>query len=149
MADHRLDDRFEIEQVMYAYCRHADRNEPQLQALTFVEDCVMTFSPTAGAVGRDELIATLTGALGRYQATSHAVTNIEIEFTGEHTATAQSIVTAYHVANDGNRWTLHGRYVDEWRRDAGHGWRLAKREIRAAAGDNRDVSYLIGIGRQA
>ena len=142
----QLRDRQEIAAVMAAYARCADLNQPEQQAATFTEDCRAKYHPGDWIVGRAALTEKLRTALTSYSNTSHHLGNIEIDFEGPDSATAQSAVIAWHRRHDGSEWTLYGRYVDRWTRAAG-GWRLAERELRAAGATGRDDRQLPPLGR--
>jgi uncharacterized protein (TIGR02246 family) len=145
LLEHLLD-RAEITAVMAAYARWADLNQPEQQAGLFVEDCRVSYHPGDWIAGRAALTEKLRTALAGYAKTSHHVSNIEIDFDGPGTATAQSAVIAWHRRNDGSEWTLYGRYVDRWTRTEA-GWRLAERELRAAGAVGRDDRQLPPLGR--
>jgi hypothetical protein len=142
----QLLDRQEITAMMAAYTRCADLNQPEQQAEVFIENCRVKYHVSDWIVGRGALAEALRTALARYTKTSHHVGNIEIDFEGPDSATAQSAVIAWHRRNDGSEWTLYGRYVDRWTR-TGQGWRLAERELRAAGAVGRDDSQLPPLGR--
>jgi 3-phenylpropionate/cinnamic acid dioxygenase small subunit len=142
----QLQDRQEITAMMTAYARRADMNQPEQQAEVFVEDCRVRYHLTDWIVGREALTEALRTALARYSNTSHHLGNIEIDFEGPDSATAQSAVIAWHRRHDGSEWTLYGRYVDRWTRTE-QGWRLAERELRAAGAVGRDDSQLPPLGR--
>lgn len=142
----QLLDRQEITAVMAAYTRWADMNQPEQQAEVFVQDCRVKYHPTDWIVGRGALVEALRTAIAKYSNTSHHLGNIEIDFEGPDSATAQSTVIAWHRRNDGSEWTLYGRYVDRWTRTE-QGWRLVERELRAAGAVGRDDSELLPLGR--
>lgn len=142
----RLGDRYDIEQMMYTYCRAADHADAATQASLFHEDCRVRYSGSAWIEGREALLESLNKAFTRYVQTSHAVTNITINFTDTDYADAESLITAWHRAADGTEWTLHGRYVDTWMRDR-NGWKMQTREIIAAGAVNRDEASLNMIQR--
>lgn len=144
----RLADRAEIASVMAAYTRCADLNEPDRQVETFVEDCRVTYHPGSSIVGRAALLESLRTSLARFERTSHHISNIEIDFDGPDTASAESAVIAWHRRLDGTEWTLYGRYVDRWVR-TGTGWLMSTRELRAAGAVGRDDSALPPLGRVA
>ena len=56
-----LVDRHEIEQLIYAYCRHFDQNEPEAVAALFTDDAVVDYGPEfpniVGAASIAETIA--------------------------------------------------------------------------------------------
>lgn len=132
--------------MMAEYARWADLNQPERQAATFAADGRVSYHPGEWVAGRAALTDTLRTALARYARTSHHVSNIEIDFDGPDTATAQSAVIAWHRRHDGSEWTLYGRYVDRWTRTE-QGWRLAARELRAAGAVGRDDRELPPLGR--
>lgn len=142
----RFPDRFDIEQLMYAYARAADMADVEAQVGVFHPDCRVLFSGDTWINGHDELRASLANAFERYAQTSHAVTNISITFTGTDDATAESLITAWHRGFDGKEWTLHGRYVDEWYKGT-EGWKLKTRQILAAGAVGRDESRLTMLQR--
>jgi uncharacterized protein (TIGR02246 family) len=142
----QLLDRQEITAVMAAYTRCADLNQPEQQAAVFTEDCRVRYHPADWITGRAELTEKLRTALAGYTRTSHHLGNIEIDFDGPDSATAQSAVIAWHRRHDGTEWTLYGRYVDRWTRTS-QGWRLAERELRAAGAVGRDEGKLLPLGR--
>jgi 3-phenylpropionate/cinnamic acid dioxygenase small subunit len=142
----QLLDRQEIMAMMAAYTRCADMNQPEQQAEVFIENCRVKYHLTDWIVGRGALAEALRTAMARYSKTSHHLGNIEIDFEGPDSATAQSAVIAWHRRNDGSEWTLYGRYVDRWTRTE-QGWRLAERELRAAGAVGRDDSQLPPLGR--
>jgi uncharacterized protein (TIGR02246 family) len=142
----QLLDRQEITAVMAAYARWADLNQPERQAAVFVADGRVSYHPGDWIAGRAALTEKLRTALAGYAQTSHHVSNIEIDFEGPDTATAQSAVIAWHRRHDGSEWTLYGRYVDRWTRTE-QGWRLAERELRAAGAVGRDDRELPPLGR--
>jgi len=144
----RLADRAQIASVMAVYTRCADLNLPDEQVMVFVEDCRVSYHPGTVIEGRATLAAMLGESLARFVRTSHHVSNIEIDFDGPDSASAQSAVIAWHRRVDGTEWTLYGRYVDRWVRTT-EGWRMSDRELRAAGAVGRDDSVLPPLGRVA
>jgi len=142
----RLPDRHEIEQKMYRYAKAADQADIETQMTVFQDDCRMRVSGSEWVEGSDAIRGMLHGALSRYERTSHAITNISIEFTGTDFANAESLVTAWHRGVDGKEWTLHGRYVDTWTRQT-RGWKLQTREVIASGAAGRDESRLTMLDR--
>lgn len=144
----RLQDRAQITSMMAIYTRCADLNLPEQQAAVFTEDCRVLFHPGQWVVGRALLAEALIASMARLAQSSHSFSNVEIWFESNDSATAQSVVIAWHRRTDGSEWTLYGRYVDRWVRvDAG--WRISERELRAAGAVGRDDSELPSLGRNA
>lgn len=127
-----------ITDVMHAYCRCADQNHNDEQAELFAEDGIADWG-RGELRGRAEISAYLAEALSRYAATSHHVSNIEIDLTDDRTATATSYVIAWHrhVDPGADDFTLFGRYDDEWVR-TDDGWKIARRGLRAAGAMGRE-----------
>src|SRR5260370_9086272 len=111
---------------MTAYARGGDMNQAEEQGEVFIENCRVKYHLTDWIVGRGALTEALRTALARYSKTSHHLGNIEIDFEGPDSATAQSAVIAWHRRHDGAEWTLYGPYVARSTRTE-HGWRLAER----------------------
>ena len=143
----RFPDRYDIEQAMYKYARAADMADVESQVSVFHDDCRVKFSGDTWIEGKDALRDSLRNAFTRYAQTSHAVTNISINITGTDTATAESLITAWHRDAQGNEWTLHGRYVDTWFKSV-EGWKMQTREIIAAGAVGRDESRLTRLQRR-
>lgn len=143
----RIPDRFDIEQLMFLYAKSADLADIETQSSIFVDDCRVSYSNGRWFESREELKAGLRAALTRYAKTSHQVSNIQISFTGVDTASAESVITAWHRDVSGKEWTLHGRYVDEWVR-AMEGWKLKSRIILAAGATGRDEESLMPLPRR-
>lgn len=142
----RIPDRHEIEQQMYTYAKAADMADIETQVGVFQDDCRILFSGDTWIEGKDALRESLRNAFTRYRQTSHAVTNISIEFTGTDFANAESLITAWHRDAEGKEWTLHGRYLDTWTRRM-EGWKLQTRQIVAAGAVGRDESRLTMMQR--
>ena len=81
-------------------------DQPEQQAEVFIEDCRVKYHLTDWIVGRKDLTEALVTALARYAKTSHHLSNIEIDFDGPDSATAQSAVIAWHRRHDGSELTL-------------------------------------------
>ena len=142
----RLADRARIAAVMATYTRCADLNLPDEQAATFAIDGRVSYHPEVWLEGRAAVAGALRESLARFQRTSHHLGNVEIEFDGPDSATAESTVIAWHRRIDGSEWTLFGRYVDRWVRTDGE-WLIAERVLRAAGATGRDDSELPSLGR--
>ena len=142
----RIPDRYEIEQLMYRYAKAADQADIETQLTVFQDDCRMRVSGAEWVEGTEAIRGMLQGALSRYDRTSHAITNITLEFTGTDYANAESLVTAWHRGVDGKEWTLHGRYVDTWTRRT-RGWKIQSREVIASGAAGRDESRLTMLNR--
>jgi hypothetical protein len=142
-----LIDADEIRRVIFDYAFHLDMNHPDELAGLFVEDCEVIYGPTFGAEGIEAYKETLEGIGDFFEATSHHVSNIVIEFDGEDRARARSVLYAWHRYRrdrpDSHVW---GQYHDVLVRVDGR-WRFKRRELRAAGTKDFHVKQQIPLGR--
>ena len=115
-----------IEQLMVRYAHCIDANDPEGAAACFTEDGIGKYWGVSK--GRKEIAARLAKILDLFSATSHHLSNINIQLDGDQ-ATAMSYVYAYHRMAETNE-PMHywGRWVDRLVRVDG-GWLLAEREV--------------------
>ena len=143
----QLIDADEIRRAIYDYAYHLDMNHPDELAGLFVEDCEVVYGPSFGAEGIEAYRRTLEGIGEFFEATSHHVSNIVIEFSGEDEATVRSVLYAWHRYRrdrpDGHVW---GQYHDVMVRVDGE-WRFKRRELRAAGTKDFHVKQQIPLGR--
>jgi hypothetical protein len=125
----RLQDRVDILETMYAYCRHADRLDGDAMSALFVDDCVCTFIPGGEATtlrGRRALNDFLNMALGGTVSGSHHIANEELIFETPDRVVLHAYMyswqrfTGFPVTADCHRW---GRYENRFVRTA-DGWRM-------------------------
>lgn len=131
--------------MLHSYCRFLDLNQPDLAANLFTEDCTANYRRGAtrsdasdfrlrGPLrGRVEVAAYLTAAMNRFAATSHHLSNVEMEFEGPDRVQSTAYLLAWHRSPLDNAadFTMYGRYHDVLiRTDAG--WRIADRRLRSA-----------------
>lgn len=125
----RLCDTDEITRVLNEYCNALDRMDlPRLCAL-FTEDCLVEYGPeewlqSRGAAALERSLA----RMWRWARTSHHLSNVQVEFTGDDEAGVQSYVQAWHERPDGATATVLGQYHDRFVRLAA-GWRIAERRM--------------------
>lgn len=131
-------DREQIQRLITAYARHADRRQPTQQAAVFSEQGrVLLFDGDPNHVdamqtiqGRDVLAATFTDLIAQYEATTYFNGQSEVDISGD-TATGETYCLAHHLLRqDGERvlLTMAIRYLDRFQRTA-DGWRIAERKI--------------------
>src|SRR6267154_359884 len=124
--------REQIRDLIFEYAFHLDMNHPKELAELFVDDCTVVYGPNFGAEGRAAYLKTLDGIGSFFQATSHHVSNIVIEFRSDSEASVRSTLYAWHRYRkerpDGHLW---GQYHDIMVRAAGQ-WRFKRRELRTA-----------------
>lgn len=130
MADHRLDDRHEIEQLLYRYAWMADEREWELMDSVFSADATIDYTSTGGKKGPyHSTLAWLDRALAAWPINLHFITNIHIEFEGE-----QARSRCYFLAPMGRQQdatsqeviTNAGYYFDKLHKVDGE-WRIAER----------------------
>jgi 3-phenylpropionate/cinnamic acid dioxygenase small subunit len=127
----RLADREQIAELLYEYCYACDRNDADGVAACFTADCVAEYGtgpefPSVGAAARGEQAAR---DLALFEATSHLLSNISIQFEEADSARTRSVVQAWHRPRDGaSGWTLHAQYHDLVVRTPA-GWRIAERRL--------------------
>lgn len=145
-----LHDRQRIADLIYAYCDHFDRNEPEAVAALFTADATVDYGPeTATIVGAAAVASTIAVGLERtFAATSHHVSNIRISFDGPDAANSVSYVYAWHRYVDGTAdGELWGRYRHRLERTAA-GWRIAELVLEAAGTDHFHRATMHPIGRR-
>ncbi|MBB4642793.1 nuclear transport factor 2 family protein [Rhizorhapis suberifaciens] len=145
-----LFDRQQITDVIYRYCRAADRLDIELFETTFWEDGGFDGGPSEGPAL--EIIPPLFEAVVRdmWAASQHSVSNILIEFDGDQ-AFVETYLTAFHLSHpthasraallgeqnalaagfqgdDVIEFIFGGRYIDVFQRRSGE-WRVFKRKI--------------------
>jgi ketosteroid isomerase-like protein len=142
-----LIDAEEIRRLIYDYAFHLDMNHPDDLAALFVDDCEVVYGPTFGAEGIEAYKKTLEGIGEFFEATSHHVTNIVVDFTREDEAVVRSVLYAWHRYTrdrpDGHVW---GQYHDVVVHVDGQ-WRFKRRELRAAGTKDFHVNQQIPLGR--
>ena len=131
MADaealNELLERDAITRLMVRYADRIDANDPVGAASCFAPDGVGVY--WGDYRGREAIAERLTGILAGFHATSHHLTNVQIELTSATTAQAQSYVYAFHRLK-GSFEQMHywGRWVDEIEKVEGE-WLFARREV--------------------
>jgi ketosteroid isomerase-like protein len=143
-------DRRELEELVFAYCRHFDLNEPELVAALFTEDALVDYGPEfpniVGAAKIGETIA--VGLEQTFEATSHHVSNIQLVFDGPDRVTGHTYLYAWHRYRDGSPdGELWGRYEHRFERTAA-GWRIAGLRLTAAGAKDFHRSTMHPSGRR-
>jgi hypothetical protein len=135
----RLQDRVDILETLYAYCRHADRLDGDAMSALFVEDCVANFIPGGDETilrGRAALNDFLNRALGGTVSGSHHIANAELIFETDDRVVLHAYMyswqrfTGFPVTADCHRW---GRYENRFVRTP-DGWRM-DRLVLVSAGE--------------
>lgn len=146
-----LDDRDEIVSLIHRYCRHFDANEPERVAALFAEGATIDYGPELPSVtgGPAEIEAAIApGLRDRFAATSHHVSNVEVELEGPDAARSVSYLYAWHRYADGAPESeLWGRYRHTFRRTP-TGWRIASLRLEAAGTHDFHRTAMHPIGRR-
>jgi enoyl-CoA hydratase len=125
----RLLDESAIEQLLLEYCRCADANDPDGLARCFTEDCVARYGPGPPSIGAAARRDQAARDLALFSATSHHLSNIEIEHVDDQRARVQSAVYAWHRPHSScSSWHLWARYHDVVIKTPA-GWRIADRTL--------------------
>jgi len=137
----------EIRRVIFEYAFHLDMNHPNELAALFVDDCEVIYGPNFGAEGIGAYKKTLDGIGEFFEATSHHVSNIVVDFVSEDEAQVRSVLYAFHrYTRDRPDSHVWGQYHDVMVRADGQ-WRFKRRELRAAATKDFHVKQQVPLGR--
>jgi hypothetical protein len=134
-----MQDRQQITDLIYRYCRAVDRIDAELGYSVWHEDGVADYEAYYSGTGRgviDQICAHHRSLLGQ----SHQISNILIELNGER-AGSESYVTATLRIRDGERlkqMMVWSRYIDRWSRRSGR-WGIDKRVAVRDFDEIRDV----------
>src|SRR5258708_28624641 len=139
MPEDAAADRAEITDLLHRYCRGLDRNDPEAVVAVFTDDCVVElFDDIDGTTrGTAEMRARLPQRYSHFAATSHHLSNVQIELQGLDRATSVSYLYAWHRFADGREGEIWGQYHDALVRTP-DGWRIAARRLRVAGQRNFD-----------
>ncbi len=147
----RLEDRWDITQLLNAYAFHFDRNEPELVAALFTEDAVIDYGPELPPIRtRDAIAPRISSGLDEiFAATSHHITNVAIEINSEDSADAVAYVYAWHRYRDGSPdGHLWGQYHIRVRRTL-RGWRIAELVLKSTGIVDFHRATMHSIGRRS
>lgn len=120
-----------ITAVILAYATAVDEARLDQLGPLFAEDAVLDYGRGRHCTGREEVVAFVAGRAAAYRATSHHLSNIQVELDGPDQAAARTYVYAWHERPNGTQAEIWGRYLDRLVRTP-EGWRIARRAIRTA-----------------
>lgn len=145
MALDRIEDRLEIQSVLYRYARGVDRRDWNLVRSTYHPDAYDDHGSYKGGI--DGFIASLQKRHVTVEQSMHVLANCLIEFAGADQALVETYFSTYQrlapEAGEARRaylrggpiqddeaveGTVYGRYVDRFERRAGE-WRVAHRTV--------------------
>jgi ketosteroid isomerase-like protein len=129
-----------VTRVLHAYCYAVDALDIEGAVDLFTADCSFDWGHGRVARGHDGIRAML-GALTRWRATSHHLSNIVVDPVDDRTMRASCYVYAWHqVADTGAVEQLWGQYHDLLIRAVDGAWRFQHRALRAAGETGFPVS---------
>jgi len=114
----------DISFVIHEYARLVDLNGGDEQVLCFAEDGVANYFGTE-IVGRDAIRDLIKPAVKKWDAMTTAISNIQVEITGEASAVSMCYAHIWERNEDGDV-IVRGQYHDEWVKTA-EGWKIQKR----------------------
>ena len=123
-----VEDKLEIHETLYRYCRSMDRMDAPLALDCFWPDANLEYSSlyNGSPAGFVDWLWPVHASMVCH---THRVCNMLVDFTGDAEAVSESMVqVTLRMENKGELVDLigHGRYLDRWRRQDGR-WRIAKR----------------------
>ena len=122
----RMLDEKEIVDLTHTYCWALDTRDFEKLRDVFIPDA--TARLRGEHTGIDEIIATISDALGPLDSSQHLVATHQISVDGD-TATCRCYLQAQHVreaAEGGSQYIIAGRYEDQLVRTA-DGWKFSHR----------------------
>ncbi len=134
----RVADWLSISEQMALYCELVDTNDlERLVDEVLAPDSSMGFGYEDTWLGAEQIRDRLQEIRDTFEATAHAVGNVQIRFTGDGEARATSMVHGWHwVAAAGTGAARNADYLavaiyhDRWERREGR-WLLAHREVKS------------------
>ena len=143
-------DKAEITDLIHAYCYHFDRAEVQEVVALFAEDAVIDYGPDVPTMtGSDEFGPMIArGLADLFEATSHHVSNVVIQFDDPNAATSICYLYAWHRYRDGGQESkLWGQYHHDFVRTEA-GWRISRLVLRATGTKDFHRANMHPIGRR-
>ncbi|MFF4771422.1 nuclear transport factor 2 family protein [Microtetraspora fusca] len=128
----QLVDRVEIEQVLFRYARAVDRLDYEAIRDCYFPEAIDIHGGYQGPV--DGLVEDIRRRHATIDSSQHFISNVLIEFTGEHSADVESYCLCYlrqmpeAGAPDQKLAIIRCRYVDRFERRDGR-WRIADRVV--------------------
>lgn len=125
----RLQDRVDILETMYRYCRHADAQDAEAMTALFTDDCVVSYLDDKEPIFRNcaDLLESRRASLANTLSGNHYISNAELIWDNDDVVLAHVYMYSWQrfrnfpVTADCHRW---GRYECRFvRTDAG--WRFS------------------------
>lgn len=135
-------DRLAIQEVLAQHSRGVDRADESILKSAYWPEAEVAYGGFNGPA--HEFCELLPGAIKRYAATQHTITNVSIDLRdGE--ARVETYVTAYHylAAEEGDsEMTYLGRYLDRMQK-RGDVWRILHRRVVMDWNQNAPASAIL------
>jgi hypothetical protein len=152
-------DRYEIADVLHRFAFGLDHGDADSLASTLTEDCLFDFTPAGKKLGldfpkltsRQAIVDALLPLVGPLD-TSHTVSNVQIEISGDSAALYAYVMSQHFMPREGSRpgsenALLMNRYDCELVRD-GEKWRFKRVTIdNAWAQGNPEILNALAIRR--
>ena len=125
-----LADRLYIVETCTRMAWHADQREWDRLREVFTDEVALDYTSLNGGtpvtLGRDALVDAWASVLGRFDATSHLVTNHLVSVDGDNAVCTAAFQATHLLPNPHGspRWTLGGHYRYDLIRTGG-GWRIS------------------------
>lgn len=135
-------DRLAIQDVLAQHSRGVDRADEAILKSAYWPDAEVAYGGFNGPA--HEFCAMLPGAIKRYAATQHTITNLSIDLRGAD-ARVETYVTAYHylAAEVGDtEMTYLGRYLDRMQK-RGDVWKILHRQVVMDWNQNAPASAIL------
>ncbi|MEM6410655.1 MAG: nuclear transport factor 2 family protein [Pseudomonadota bacterium] len=129
-----LSDRFEIQELLSAYCHAIDGRDWNRLDLLFTDDAEIDYSATGGISGSlSEIKTFLDSTLPLFSASQHFVTNPDIRVDGETAHVRSLLFNPMTMEREGTPHTLFigAWYIDELVKVSGE-WRIRQRSQQLA-----------------
>ncbi len=143
-------DRASIEELLYGYAWHFDRNEAEALAELFTEDCLIDYGPEMASIeGRNAIVASIQPGLSTlFSSSSHHISNVMVQAEGPDSARGAAYIYAWHTYHEsGDPGEMWGQYHCRFRRTA-QGWRIAEMVLKVVGMKNFHRSTMHPIGRR-
>lgn len=127
----QLVSRYAITDVLHRYARLIDEQNFDAVADLFADDCRAEYGVRADDTLNSpaEVVNWIRTQLHGVCATSHHISNVEVEFIdAEHAATVSYLYAWHQPDGTESRPTVLGRYVDRLKCEDGR-WRIAHRQV--------------------
>ena len=140
-----IEDRLNIKELKYRYCRAVDQREWETWVDQFAPDGTFEIEDAGEFHGQDELTRLATETLvEEYTHSLHVALNPTLDISGD-TADGEWNLLLFYVQSDGTIGTRYGHYVDTYVRTA-DGWKIQSERLSFIAHESVSLSGAKGLG---